>query len=353
MGAIIVVDAFWGDSGKGKVAAFLAQQRDVGWCVRAGTGTNAGHSLWLDDRRVIKTHQLPLGGLTGGALLGVGSGVVVDPRVVFAEIEAYDAAYAVRERVRIDYRCALIEREHIVREQQDSHLAGTVGSTCSGTGAARSDFVLRRARQARDEPALAPFLVDIAREVNEACGRGEAVVVEGTQGTLLSLALSPDYPCCTSDNCTTAALADDIGLNWRHIDEVVLVVKALPSRVGTGPLPMELGQDEQDRRCIAEFGVRTGRRRRKASGIDWDLLEYAVMLNGPTSIALTFCDHYDPSVCDTEELTPAVVELIETVEHRTGVPVSIVDTGKRLGDCRPYPATRACATAPGSAQSPA
>ncbi|MBD3242092.1 MAG: hypothetical protein GF331_15990, partial [Chitinivibrionales bacterium] len=120
-------------------------------------------------------------------------------------------------------------------------------------------------------------------------------------------------------------MADDIGLSWRHIDEVVLVVKALPSRVGTGPLPLELAQEDQDRRGIAAYGVRTGRRRRKASGIDWDLLDYAVMLNGPTSIALTFCDHLDPEIRGSSEITPPVARLIEQVERRAGVPVSVID----------------------------
>ena len=131
----------------------------------------------------------------------------------------------------------------------------------------------------------------VAHELNQACMRGETIVVEGSQGTHLSLALSDDYPHCTSDNCTTAAFADDVGLNWQHISEVVLVVKALPSRVGSGPLPLQLDSAEEDRRNIAEYGVRTGRRRRKAAGLSWPHLQTAVELNGPTQLALTFCDH--------------------------------------------------------------
>lgn len=161
-----------------------------------------------------------------------------------------------------------------------------MGSTCSGTGATRADFVLRRARQARSHPDLQNFLSDVPREINTACINGETVVIEGSQGTQLSLALTRDYPCCTSDNCTAIASADDVGLNWQHIAEVIMIVKTRPSRVGEGPLPHELSISEIEKRGIAEYGVTTGRLRRKAAHIPWELFEEAIMLNGPTQIAL-------------------------------------------------------------------
>ena len=110
-----------------------------------------------------------------------------------------------------------------------------------------------------------------------------------------------------------------------------MVVKAVPSRVGAGPLPNEMDTEEIKRRGIAEYGVVTGRLRRKASEMPWDLLRYAAMLNGPTEIALTFCDHFDPDVTGAtraEQLTPAIRELIEQVEAATNAPVTIVETGK-------------------------
>lgn len=330
MGASIIVDAFWGDSGKGKIADHVARTRGAACCVRAGTGTNAGHSIWLDDKTLLKTHQIPLAGLTGTAALRVGSGVAVDPETLFDEVARYDRAHAVRDRVRVDRRCPVIEPEYRDRETHSAHLAGTVGSTCSGTGIAQAAFALREARQATDVPELRPYVTDVAREVNEWCLQGERVVVEGSQGTFLSLALTDNYPCCTSGNCTTAALADDVGLNWQHIDEVILVVKAMPTRVGTGPLPYQMSEEEQDRLGIAEFGVRTGRRRRKASAIDWDLLRYSVMLNGPTGIALTFCDHYDADTRRTGKVTARVEDLAADVERETGVPVVMLEVGKMV-----------------------
>lgn len=331
MGATIVVDALWGDSGKGKVAAYTALRQKAAFCVRAGTGTNAGHSIYFEDGSEIRTHQLCCGWLHPDTQIRIGCGVAVDPETFVREIQRYKLA----DRTRVDLRCPVITPEHRAREKGDRHLAATLGSVCSGSGAARADFVLRKARQARDIRNLEEFLSDVPREINTACRDGLSVVIESSQGTHLSLALTTDYPFCTSDNCTAVAAADDTGLNWQYIRDVILVVKAIPSRVGEGPLPFEMGIGEQDRRGIAEFGVTTGRRRRKARGISWAHFEEAIMLNGPTQIALTFCDHLDPRVRGArkpEALTEPVLELIRELETRAQVPVTIAETGKYFGD---------------------
>ncbi|HEX3815589.1 MAG TPA: adenylosuccinate synthetase [Mycobacteriales bacterium] len=332
MSAIVIVDAMWGDSGKGKTCAHLAARHNAELAVRAGVGTNAGASVVLDDGTVIKARQLPTGWLNPGTRVAVGSGVLVDPQVLAGEIDRFGLA----DRAVIDGRCAIITPDHIRAELDDIHLAATVGSTCTGNGYARADFVLRRAQQARDLPELKPYVRDVAREANTvAATPGQTVIVEGSQGTLLSLAFSADYPCATSDNCTAAAAMDDVGLNWRLVTDVVMVVKAMPSRVGEGPLPFEISEAEAVARGIAEHGVVTGRPRRKADDIDFELLEYATMLNGPTQIALTFCDHYDAQMRgarNVDQITPRVRDLIDRVEQATGAPVTMVDTGPRLHD---------------------
>lgn len=333
MGAIIVVDAFWGDSGKGKMAAYLADKYRAAFSARAGTGTNAGHSIFFADGRQIRTHQLPCGFLHRDTQIRIGSGVAVDPECFFSELDALDPTYSLRERTRIDYRCPIIEAEHRLQERENVFLNETVGTTASGTGAALAAFTMRQARQVRDMPALADYATDVAHELNQACMRGETVVIEGSQGTHLSLALSDDYPHCTSDNCTTAAFADDVGLNWQHISEVVLVVKALPSRVGSGPLPLQLDSEEEDRRNIAEYGVRTGRRRRKAAGLSWSHLQTAIELNGPTQLALTFCDHIDPLASQARsfaDLPASVRRLVDELEERLELPVALCDCGKNF-----------------------
>ena len=257
--------------------------------------------------------------------------MAVDPERLAEELERLDPEYGLKDRTRVDFRCPVILPEYRRREAADAHLRDRVGSVGSGSGVARSEFVLRRAVQAGAVPALAGWTADVARELNEACAAGRTVGIEGSQGTHLSLALSRDYPCCTSDNCTTAAFVDDVGLSWRHIGEVYLVIKALPSRVGAGPLPLEMDGQEADARGLVEYGVTTGRRRRKASGISWAHLDEAVMLNGPTRLALTFCDHLDPKVAaaqDRRGLTPPVRRLVDALEERYGIPVALCDCGR-------------------------
>lgn len=331
MPAIIVVDAFWGDSGKGKIAAYVAQKHKAAYAVRAGTGTNAGHSIYFDNGDTIQTHQLPCGWLHPQTQLRVGSGVAVDPEQFFHETHQY----ALQERARVDFRCPIIEKKHKDRENSDRHLMNQVGSTGSGTGAARADFILRRAQQAQNHPTLSEILADVPQEINTACAQGKTVVIEGSQGTHLSLALTRDYPYCTSDNCTAIAAADDVGLNWQYIQEVILVVKAVPSRVGEGPLPEELTDEEMQSRDILEFGVTTGRQRRKSKTIPWDLLTESVMLNGATQIALTFCDHFDKKsdgIRKEEALPSSVENLISKLTAHTGIPVTLVETGKNFED---------------------
>jgi adenylosuccinate synthase len=332
MNAIVIVDALWGDSGKGKACAYLAEKHHAALAVRAGVGTNAGASVTLDDGTLVKARQLPTGWINPGTRVAVGSGVLVDP-TVFAD-EVY--RFGLEGRAFVDGRCAVITPAHIQAENDDPHLSTTIGSTCTGNGHARADFILRRAQQARDVPELAPYVLDVAREVNTvAAADGATVIIEGSQGTMLSLALSADYPYTTSDNCTSAAAIDDVGLNWRLLTDVVMVVKAMPTRVGQGLLPYEMPVEEAISRGIAEYGVVTGRPRRKAERIDMDLLRYAAMLNGPTQIALTFCDHYDPDmrgIRSADAITSRVRALMAEVEAATGAPVTMLDTGIGLHD---------------------
>ena len=200
----------------------------------------------------------------------------------------------------------------------------------TGAGAARADYVLRRAKRAQDVRCLKPYVRDVAVECNEAAKNG-TVIVEGSQATLLSLYLSDRYPYTTSDNCTTAAFIDDVGLNWRYVERVLLLVKCLPTSVGLGPLPYEMTKEEIAAKHLEEFGINTGRPRRRSRRIDWRLLDYAVMLNGPTEIALTFCDQYDPRIAgrtSVRDISPRMARLISIVERRTKVRVRYSDTGK-------------------------
>lgn len=331
MPATIVVDAFWGDSGKGKTTAHLARKLDASLAVRAGVGTNAGASFTLDDGTLVKHRQLPTAWVNPRTRLAVGPGVLVNPEILADEVQRF----AVADRTLVDPRCGVITPDDLAEDAADPFLREVVGTSRSGVGPARARYVNRKAQRAADLPELASLVGDVAHEANTRSAAGEVVLVESAQGMQLSLSLSFEYPCTTVKNCTSAAAIDDVGLSWRQVGDVVLVVKALPTRVGEGPLPYEMPHEEAVARGIAEYGVNTGRPRRKASRIDPDLLGYATMVNGPTQIALTFADHLDPAVKGArtaDRLTPTVRRVIDEVEQVTGCPVTMVDTGPLLGD---------------------
>lgn len=332
-GAWIIVGAQWGDEGKGLISAYLAAREKATFVAKAGTGANAEHGIFLKDKETyLKVNQLPLGWMFNPQTeIRIGSGVAVDPVKLFGEIKRYK----LEGRVKIDSRCPIITAEHIEAERQ-SHSMQSIGSTFSGTGFCKADFVLRKALQAKDIPSLWDISTDVSLDLNNSCGEKRNVIIESSQGTFLSLALSPDYPNTTSDNVTVCAAADDVLLNWQNIKEVVLITKALPTREGAGKMgkAKELTIEEIKERNLVEASSIGGVTRRKA-GLDLDMLQYAVKVNGATQLAVTFCDHYDPEITDKKlksEITPRVWALIQKIEDYVNVPVTLLNTGKAY-DC--------------------
>lgn len=331
MGATIIVDAFWGDAGKGKMSAYLARELNADLAIRAGTGTNAGHSVFTEDPYSFRCNRmLPLAHLNESTELLISSGVVVDPSIVLDEIITN---HIVTKRVMIDYRCSIIEEYASLQEKMHNNMQ-RIGSTMSGSGIARSERVMRVGKLARDCSNLKPFLVDGIDIANNMAKNG-TVIIEGSQGSMLSLYSSPRYPYVTSDNCNTASFLDDASLNWQLLDRVILLVKCLPTCVGNGPLPYEMDTKEIQNRGLVEHGIVTGRLKRRSEEIDFELLRKIVTLNGATEIALTFCDQLDTTMVglrDKSKVTNTIRHLKNTVEAVTNVPVTFLSTGKFLYD---------------------
>jgi adenylosuccinate synthase len=327
-GAYIIVGAQWGDEGKGLISAYLSAREKAALVCRSGVGPNAEHGIFIsDDGPYLKVNQMPLGWmLNPQCQVRIGSGVAVNPKILLQEMETF----GLHERVKVDYRCPIITKEHVKAERTSKGMKN-IGSTFSGSGFCRADFILRTAQQAKDILELKPFLVDVGQEINQVASN-EVVIVESSQGTYLSLAVSPDYPNVTSDNTTAMAAADDVLLNWRKISEVILAVKSLPTREGAGSLGTdEIDQSELLARGLIEYSSIGGEIRRKGVGINWEMLAYAAEINGATQIALTFCEHYDPNVKNVTEadgITDKIWQLIDRVKAETGIPVTILNTGK-------------------------
>lgn len=323
----LVVGGFFGDEGKGKMISYLAERDCPSIVVRGGAGPNAGHTI-RDGGRTYKVRMLPSGFLQRQARVMIGPGVVVDPEVLLSEIEEFGAG----GRVVIDRRCGIIERKH-VEADSSGRLKEGIGSTGSGTGPANADRAMRSLRLAGEQESVSMYTGDVPAEVNRALDQKKGVLVEGTQGTFLSL-WHGTYPYVTSKDVTAPGICADVGLGPTRVDEVIVVFKAYVTRVGTGPLEGEMGPGEAESRGWAEFGTVTGRPRRAAE-FDMDLARRAVMLNGATQIAVTKMDVVFPECAGASsygKLGPEARAFVEKIESELGVPVTLLGTGPRVSD---------------------
>lgn len=326
--ATIIVGGQWGDEGKGKIVSYLALKDRPSIIARAGVGPNAGHTVEHLGKK-FGLRLVPSGFLYKKARLLVGAGVLVDPEVILKEIELTGT----KSRVGIDERCGIIEQQHVERDRASEHLKGKIGSTGTGCGPANIDRANRTLKLAQEVKSLKPYLCDVAKEVNQALDKNKKVIIEGSQGFGLSLFYGT-YPYVTSKDTTASMAAVDVGLGPRKIKEVMLVFKSFPSRVGAGPFPTEIPQEEAERMGIVEYGTVTGRRRRNGS-FDFEMARYSAMINSASQIALTCIDYIDKNargVKSYEKLPNKVKKFVNEVEKKVKVPVTIISTGPEMGE---------------------
>ena len=186
---------------------------------------------------------------------------------------------------------------------------------------------------ARDNPELEEYIGDVSLACNEAIDDGEDVFIEGSQGFALSLYYG-SYPYVTSKDTTASTFAADVGVGPTKVDEVINVFKAYISRVGEGPFPTEMTQEEAESKGLEEYGVVTGRRRR-IGYFDMELAKESCRINGATQIALTCVDRLYPDCARTQsydDLSSETKAFIDDIQNETGVPVTIISTGPDLKD---------------------
>ncbi len=296
MPCTVIVGGFFGDEGKGKIAAYLAMKDKPDICVRGGNGPNAGHTV-IHDGVQYSLRLIPSGFVNRSTRLLIGPGVPVDPIVLLDELRKTDS----ERRIEVDNQCAIVEPRHKEQESRSDHLSRKVGSTKSGVGACNAERALRMAKMAQTIPSLKPYVGDTVGEIQKALAENKKIMIEGTQGTFLSL-YHGTYP---------------------------YIFKAYMTRVGEGPLDGQLDRDEVARRGWTEFGTVTGRERR-AAPFDFKLAKRAVQLNGATQIALTKLDVLFPSakgVRHLEDLDKPARAFISNIEKETGVKVTLIGTG--------------------------
>jgi adenylosuccinate synthase len=332
--ALVAVGAQWGDEGKGKIVDWLALSADL--VVRFHGGNNAGHTLIVDGQKTV-LHLVPSGILQPGAVNLIGPGVVVDPRVLLAELDKIQAQGVLRDpsRVRVSGRAHVILDWHIAldKARDEARREVAIGTTGRGIGPAYEDKVARRGIRVADllDPAalrpaidrlakeknfeltqlhgwpaidadalfdellvlgrrLEPFVDHTGRILELALRANKKVLFEGAQGTFLDIDHGT-YPFVTSSNCVAGAACTGAGVGPTRIDFVLGITKAYTTRVGGGPFPTEdtgaggtwLGEKGM------EFGATTGRKRR-CGWLDLVVLREAAVVNGFTSIAMNKLD---------------------------------------------------------------
>lgn len=322
MPCTVVVCGFFGDTGKGKIISYLALKDRISIAARAGVGPNAGHTVVYGDK-TYKMRMLPSAFVNEKTRLLIGPGVTVSPEVLLREVELTGS----HDRTGVDPQCAIIEPRHIEADKK-GYLVTQIQTTGTGTGPCNAERALRSVKLARDMQELKSFLTDVPLEVNSAVNRGENVLIEGTQGTYLSL-YHGTYPYCTSKDVTASAACSDVGIGPKKVDDVIIVFKAYTTRVGGGPLPNEISWEDAERRGWAEIAAVTGRRRR-AAPFNFELAKRAVMLNSATQAAVTKIDAVFPEckgLKSYSELPKEARDFIEKIDREIGIPITLIGTG--------------------------
>lgn len=333
MPAIVLIGAQWGDEGKGKATDLLGER--VQWVVRYQGGNNAGHTVVLPDGQDFALHLIPSGILTPHVTNVIGNGVVVDPGVLLDELAALQARDVDTERLLISADAHLIMPYHVEIDRVTERYLGKskIGTTGRGIGPAYQDKVARvgvRVQDLLDEKILrqkveaalefknqvlvkvynrraldaeqvldtvldqgarfAHRIADSRLLLDQALRRGETILLEGSQGTLLDVDHGT-YPFVTSSNPTAGGACAGAGIGPTKISAVVGILKAYTTRVGSGPFPTELhdAMGERLRKAGGEVGVTTGRARR-VGWFDAVIGRYAARVNGITDFFLTKLD---------------------------------------------------------------
>jgi len=313
----VIVGGQFGGEGKGKVAYKFAQERAAHIALRVG-GTNSGHTVIDPFGDAIILRQLPTAALLPDVICVLGAGSYINPDILLDEVSRTGLA---NDRVLIDPNATIItERE--LNEERSSSLRESIASTLSGTGAAvrRRIGRERSVRLAKQEELLKHFVHPVVPFLRDNLSSGERVIIEGTQGFGLSLLHSKYYPYVTSRDTSAAAFVSEAGLSPLDIDDVVLVLRAFPIRVGgnSGPLPNEidwetLTHESRSDRPILEYTSVTNTIRRVAR-FDADIVRQAIMVNQPTCIVLNHLDHIDTSCGRSNMLTNKASEFVDEVE---------------------------------------
>ena len=332
----VLVGGQYGSEGKGNIVGHIAPEYDL--LIRVG-GPNAGHQVYAEPTPE-KYYHLPSGTRRApNAQLLLGPGAVIYPPKLLEEIATHGVTV---ERLIIDEQAMIIGDEDI-REEEARF--GNISSTAQGVGIAsarkltgRSDYKDGMVRfLARDVPELWPYMGNARTVIADATVRGLRILLEGTQGTSLSVHHGR-YPHVTTRDTTVSGCLADAGIPPFSVRKIIMVCRTFPIRVGgpSGPMDYEVSIEEIHKRSgisVEELKktetTTTTQRPRRIAEFDWEQFKESVQLNGPTDIALTFVDYFGASnktAFRFEQLGDETIRFVEEVERVSGRTVSLLST---------------------------
>ena len=412
---VVVLGTQWGDEGKGKIVDLLTEQAEA--VVRFQGGHNAGHTLVINGEKTV-LHLIPSGILRDDVICYIGNGVVLSPEALLKEMKQLEeTGIPVRTRLKLSPACPLILPYHVALDQAREQARGEakIGTTGRGIGPAYEDKVSRRGLRVADllhperfarklkevmdyhnfslqhyyktevvdyqkvlddtmtmAQELIPMIDRVSDRLHEHHRRGDHILFEGAQGSLLDIDHGT-YPFVTSSNTTAGGTSTGSGFGPLYLDYVLGITKAYTTRVGSGPFPTEL--DDENGRHLAkvgnEFGATTGRPRR-CGWFDAVALRQAIQINSVSGLCLTKLDVLDGletiricvdyknaagesittpvdveeyesvqpvyeempgwsestfGVKSLEQLPPNALAYIKRLEEVTGAPIDIISTG--------------------------
>ncbi|MHB8904669.1 MAG: adenylosuccinate synthase [Melioribacteraceae bacterium] len=361
MSVTVIVGSQWGDEGKGKIVDILSERYDL--VVRYQGGANAGHTVEIGDKKFI-LHLIPSGILRENVLCVIGNGVVIDPKALLDEISLLEGmGINIKGRLFISHNAHLIMPYHKLLDSLNESGSSKIGTTGRGIGPCYIDKYARKGIKIVDlldkkvleekikqniaennnllkkvynekeldvnqiikeylefDDAIDQYITDVPLYLNSAMEEGKSILLEGAQGALLDVDFGT-YPYVTSSSPTSGGACTGSGIPPTKISSVIGIVKAYTTRVGLGPFPTELLDDdgEQLRKIGAEFGATTGRPRR-CGWFDAFLLNYSKMINGIERVAITKLDvlsHFDNiKVCVGYEINGKRLKSFPTNENQ-------------------------------------
>lgn len=332
----VLIGGQYGSEGKGNIVGHIAPEYDL--LIRVG-GPNAGHQVYAEPEPE-KYFHLPSGTKRApNAKLLLGPGAVINPKKLLEEIARHEIA---TDRLTIDEQAMIICDEDLA---QETLLFGNISSTAQGVGIASARKLTGRSDYkngsslflAKDCEELKPFMGSARKIIADAFVKGHRILLEGTQGTSLSLHHG-QYPHVTTRDTTVSGCLADAGIAPSNVRKIIMVCRTYPIRVGgpSGPMANEVTMEEIHKRSripldplkLAERTTTTNKERRIAE-FDWEQFKDSVQLNGPTDIALTFVDYFgieNRKAFRFEQLNVEAIRFVEEVERVSGRPVSLLST---------------------------